>query len=578
MTSQIPRWGSQHSPSSASSRSRPADAEPTSTTSAPSYTYDSSLRIDDGLEDPSFAVDETIPPFTTHQQDGPEGDQDQQQHQEQQQEEVQEEQEQSQPQSQPPTMPQTENTTITTTEDNEPRRCWICYSDETEDPTPKPEWRSPCPCALTAHESCLLDWLADIENSNSRRRLRQGKLLCPQCRSEIVVRRPRNIAVEIVRKIDVLVGRFVAPGLVFSLAGMVWAGCCLHGLYSFRMVFGSEMAHKMLMTGDGLLRRARINIGIPLIPILLIFSRTRFADRSLPVFPIVFLAMQGGGVAGELRELEGRVWPPTPSLAFTMLPYLRSAYNICYNKMFAKLERSWVAAVRPRAGELDQEGQLGEGGANNAGNGDGGVDGIQGIQGANNNNDNDIAQARNEEDELDELVGFNLQIQFNLGDINGEDDDDGAVEAAAQAAAAAAVADNENGQAPAGQQQQQNNNANANGGAIARAGAGGGGGRGEDILSGSIADTVLGALVFPAVSSTMGSLLKLILPNSWTNPLNPKARPGLLQSKWGRSVVGGCLFVVFKDFVRLYCRWKIAQSHRKRKVLNYDRRLKRVVS
>jgi len=47
---------------------------------------------------------------------------------------------------------------------------------------------------------------------------------------------------------------------------------------------------------------------------------------------------------------------------------------------------------------------------------------------------------------------------------------------------------------------------------------------------------------------------------------------GLLQTRWGRSVVGGCLFVVIKDMVRVYCRWRMAVSFRERKVLDYDRK------
>ncbi|KAI5298916.1 hypothetical protein KEM56_003668 [Ascosphaera pollenicola] len=538
MNSQISRWGS-HSLSSAQARpqsqSRPAETDATSTTAASYNSYDPSLRVD-SLEDP-FTTHQTMNPFT-----------DDQEHREEQEQQQQEQEQESELSSGPcSTM-----TPPPRSEEDDTRRCWICYGDETEDPSPKPEWRSPCPCALTAHESCLLDWLADIENSSPRRRLRRGQLLCPQCRSEIVVRRPHNYVVELVRKADVLAGKLIAPGLFLSFAGIVWAGCCLHGLYSFRVAFGSEMAHKMLMTGDGLLRRTRINVGIPLIPIILIFSRTRFADRSLPVFPIVFFALQGPDV----RELDGQLWPPSPSLTFASLPYLRSIYNICYEKVFGRLERNWVAAVRPRAEEIDQDGQhdVAAGGDNGGGNG-------QGLQGGGNNNGH-AGMGDNDMDEIDELVGFDLQIRLNLGDVE-DDDDDAAMDAAAQVAAA--VAANEDGQDPVAAQQQQQNNGNGNDGANAL-------GAHEDILSSSIADTVLGALVFPAVSASMGSLLKLALPSSWTSPLSSKTRPGLLQSKWGRSVVGGCLFVLFKDVVRLYCRWKIAQSHRKRKVLNYDRR------
>ena len=47
-----------------------------------------------------------------------------------------------------------------------------------------------------------------------------------------------------------------------------------------------------------------------------------------------------------------------------------------------------------------------------------------------------------------------------------------------------------------------------------------------------------------------------------------------MQEKWGRSLVGGCLFVVLKDAVMLYVRWKMAQMHRGRRVLDFDRKKK----
>ena len=92
----------------------------------------------------------------------------------------------------------------------------------------------------------------------------------------------------------------------------------------------------------------------------------------------------------------------------------------------------------------------------------------------------------------------------------------------------------------------------------------------------AIAETVLGALMFPTIAGISGELLRLCLPRSWTAPtmasgLFSRRLPakGLLQEKWGRSLVGGCLFVVLKDAVMLYVRWRMAQMHRNRKVLDY---------
>jgi hypothetical protein len=47
---------------------------------------------------------------------------------------------------------------------------------------------------------------------------------------------------------------------------------------------------------------------------------------------------------------------------------------------------------------------------------------------------------------------------------------------------------------------------------------------------------------------------------------------GILKEKWGRSLVGGCLFVVLKDAVVLYCKWKKARDFGKRRVRDWEGR------
>lgn len=92
-----------------------------------------------------------------------------------------------------------------------------------------------------------------------------------------------------------------------------------------------------------------------------------------------------------------------------------------------------------------------------------------------------------------------------------------------------------------------------------------------------VTSTVLGALFFPAISSIMGELLKYALPTKITSPAvvtrgffsSQVINRGLLREKWGRSIVGGCLFVVLKDAVVLYCKWKRARDFGKKRVLDF---------
>lgn len=399
------------------------------------------------------------------------------------------------------------------TSNDEPRKCWICYTDETEDSPLNTEWRSPCPCALTAHEACLLDWLADLENPRSRKRNgRNAKMMCPQCKSEIVVSRPRSYIVDTVRMLERVAGRLVLPGMVFTLAGTVWAGCCAHGVYSMYFVFGPEDARQLLEESADGPWNSSLNLGLPLIPLVLIFSRTRYAEGLLPAIPVLFFATHNPG-----HDPDFDLWPPSAAMTFAALPYVKSFYSTIYERLFGKLERRWIAEVQPRQSDVNE---------------------------FDDNAPPEHPEADPPRDDGDGhiLMEIDLELQVGMGD-NGAGDQ-GQNQGAAQ-----------NGQM--------------------------GLGRRDDLIheTSNLADIILGALAFPAISASMGGLLKYVLPKAWTAAPSAleRSRPGLLQTRWGRSVVGGCAFVLLKDALVLYCRWKLAQTHRRRRVLNYDKAKKQVV-
>ena len=69
----------------------------------------------------------------------------------------------------------------------------------------------------------------------------------------------------------------------------------------------------------------------------------------------------------------------------------------------------------------------------------------------------------------------------------------------------------------------------------------------------------------------MGDVLNFVLPaklvgRGFYMKIGPK---GLLKKRWGRTIIGGCLFVVLKDVVTLYCKWKKARDFGKRKIIKY---------
>lgn len=431
------------------------------------------------------------------------------------------------------------------TDTNDLRKCWICFADESEDTPMSSEWRSPCPCALTAHEECLLDWIADIEAPGNRRGTsRSGRIKCPQCKSEIIVARPKSYLVDAVRAIENASGRMVWPGVLVIGASSVWRLCFEYGFITVSIVFGTEDAARVLTPlilppdpSDGALESMgrylrdtwRLHTGLTLIPPILILSRTSVGDGILPILPMLFFATSSA--KDPLGDIE--VWPPSAALSFAALPYIRSMYNFYYEKVWGEKERRWLKEIRPRSTST--------------------TDG----------------EANHDVEEDLEVDGFDLEINMAVEDVIEEEE---AVPHQHQPQAnpappvdqpAAPLQQNGQVQPPA--------EPAANGPIQHRHE------RQIHLSPTRIAETVLGALAFPLVSAAMGDLLRLVLPSSWTSPPRASRVGPFLATRWARSIVGGCAFVVLKDAVMLYVRWKMVQQHRRRRICEYDKKTKRVL-
>lgn len=231
-------------------------------------------------------------------------------------------------------------------------------------------------------------------------------------------------------------------------------------------------------------------------------------------------------------------------MTFAALPYVKSFYNAFYERIFGQLERKWIAEVQPRAGEEVSDAQR-------QGNADG--------------HGRRRAAALGDMGDGQILMEIDLELQLGMGEEQDHDIPPDVPDVP--------IEDNQQEGGNAQGAQNQGNGQNRDRQILGR--------HREELIhdTSSLADTILGALLFPAISASMGGLLKWVLPKSWTTPPSTleRGKAGLLQSRWGRSVVGGCLFVLLKDALILYCRWKLAQTHRKRRVLNYDRTKKQVV-
>ncbi|EMD89508.1 hypothetical protein COCC4DRAFT_207544 [Bipolaris maydis ATCC 48331] len=420
-------------------------------------------------------------------------------------------------------------------EDDEPRKCWICFNDETEDDETTSEWRNPCACSLVAHEKCLLDWIADMEAPNSRRRAgtTANKILCPQCKSEIKVQRPKSYVVDAVRRVERVVSNLTLPGFALFTSTALYSTLTLSGTATIYQIFGTEDAlqilgplyetpnrnvNSVLMQWlEHLRQHWRLDLGLPLIPTVLVASRTTFADSFLPFLPLIFF-VSSGHPGDEMLQLQ---WPPSAAFSFAALPYIRGFYNAYYERVWLPREQQWLREIQPRAGEnADAEMQ-------------------------------NQAQHNHAHDEGDAVEDVEIELDFDIfADWNDGDDAD-------------------NNDAPAANAPQEEGNRENNPPAqrprnVRRE-------RGVTFSTTSLSDTILGALIFPTIAAAIGELLRQTLPASWVNPPSGSPAPtGLLQTRWGRSIVGGCLFVGLKDAVMLYVRWRTAQNHRKRGIVDYE--------
>lgn len=444
----------------------------------------------------------------------------------------------------------------------EPRKCWICFSDETEDSQTSSEWRSPCPCALTAHEACLLDWIADKENPQQNGPGRPQKIECPQCKAEIRIARPRSLVVQCYRSLEDAAGRLFWPGIIASLVSGMSAACVLHGASTVYMLLGPRDAAVLLGVRHGRIPGSNTILGLASIPVLLMISSTTLADSLLPILPFIYVTTH------RPTRSSGFLWPPSAAMTLATLPYMRAMYNGLRKKLFDNLEKKWARQIQPRGGE-DGGNADNDGGQDQAlaDDGQGGIMNFElGVELEIIEEEEVPAVPEQQHDVVDQApIGI-----AGIGDLAQEPVPGADQEGNRGDALDPNPLQQENhGQGPAGAPnhdapvaQNQNPGLPAEQHRVVRL---------VPLVS-AVVHTMMGALAFPAVAAGMGDLILLFLPYAWRVPPHWRERRsrGLLQSRFGRSVVGGCLFIFLKDTVSLYSKYRLAQDHIRRRVLDYE--------
>ncbi|KAF9189488.1 hypothetical protein BGZ51_009524 [Haplosporangium sp. Z 767] len=99
--------------------------------------------------------------------------------------------------------------------------------------------------------------------------------------------------------------------------------------YAVLTVCGTEEGEKLL--GSPNPWGWRVWTGLPFIPVILIFSRTKLIDSFMPLIPLLI-------VGNDQLQVN---FPPNPALTLSVMPWIRMAYNSFWAEMVSRLETRW---------------------------------------------------------------------------------------------------------------------------------------------------------------------------------------------------------------------------------------------
>jgi len=173
-----------------------------------------------------------------------------------------------------------------------------------------------------------------IENGSNQ------KLACPQCKTPIRLKEEQSVVLDMVDQAGRIAGKagaFVAFGGVGSV---LFVGCTVYGVNTIYTICGPEYANEILLGQDSEFQWTwRLGVGLPLIPFVLVASRTRVFDSVFPVLPVIFFC--------HTDPLHFTL-PPSPQITLAVLPYIRSAYNALWRRYIAAHEARWIKETTPK--------------------------------------------------------------------------------------------------------------------------------------------------------------------------------------------------------------------------------------
>ncbi|CAG8465767.1 12009_t:CDS:2 [Ambispora gerdemannii] len=205
------------------------------------------------------------------------------------------------------------------------KRCWICFGEDNDS---EGAWVRPCRCTLICHEECLLHWIAESQRSTPLKRVR-----CPQCKTTYHLSESTAPILYILSFLDSKIQASIPYIGIFGASFCVAMGTVDYGAFALLSMVGVEEGERLLQEPWSW----RMFFSLPLIPILLIFSRTRIADPLMPLAPLLFIRSDSLTLT----------MPPHPTVTLSILPWIRMMYNGLYTRLFGRIEASWRREIEP---------------------------------------------------------------------------------------------------------------------------------------------------------------------------------------------------------------------------------------
>ncbi|OBZ89487.1 E3 ubiquitin-protein ligase MARCH5 [Choanephora cucurbitarum] len=200
------------------------------------------------------------------------------------------------------------------------RRCWICFGDSSDS---QGQWIKPCQCSLEAHQSCLLDWIAENQKATPNKTVN-----CPQCATPYQLAQTNSISLALMTIVDSLVRTSTPYITVLGIGCSLLITCTTYGAFSVMTLFGPRDGDRLI--GHPASWTYKTWIGLPAIPFMLISSRTRYGDLILPSASFLIL-----GAAGTTPNHLRFTWPLSPAFTVGIMPWVR----LFYKNMFLQVQK-----------------------------------------------------------------------------------------------------------------------------------------------------------------------------------------------------------------------------------------------